>query len=472
MLYSNCDDGMEESLRALLTNQQVFFLSGATHDEAFRRRQLVLLRRGLVEESQVLADALRADLGKPEFEIITGEIGFLIEEIDRTLRRLRAWCQPVRVRTPLWLWPGKSEVLRAPHGPVLIISPWNQPLLLAMLPVIGAIAGGNTAILKPSEFAPRTAEAIQDLINRRFTPESFRVVTGDAALASALASLPFSYLFFTGGVELGRRVYQSAAANLCPVTLELGGKNPCVVRQDANLRVAAQRIVRGKFLNAGQSCVAPDTVFVHASVEKPLLAELSAAIERCYGRVPADSPDYGRIVNDRHFARLSRLLANTEVYYGGQTSVAERYFAPTLVRGVAEDSPLASEEIFGPILPVVGYSDEQALQQRLLRSPTPLALYIFTEDRKAAQALRRQNPAGGVVINDTVSQVMNPSLPFGGVGTSGMGSYRSDESWRTFTRPVALLDRSTRLDPAFHYPPYSPRVIAAVRRRLARRAPP
>jgi aldehyde dehydrogenase (NAD+) len=438
--------------------------------EAFRRQQLQLLRASLVEDQHVLAEALRADLGKPDAEIITSEIGLLIREIDRTLRAVSSWCKPRRVRSPFWLWPAKSCVVREPYGPVLIIGPWNLPLQLAILPAIAAIAAGNTAVIKPSEYAPKTAEAIERLINRRFAPEICRVVTGDANVAAELSALPFSYVFFTGGQTAGRRVYQAAAANLCPVTLELGGKNPCIVRADANIAVAARRIVYGKFFNAGQSCIAPDTVYVHTSVKAPLLGQLRTTIERSYGQDPAASPDYGRIVNERHFDRLVELISGASIHCGGQHDKRARYFAPTIVDGVTEGSRLATEEIFGPILPVVGYHDDQTLDRLLDVAPTPLAFYIFSEDRGAAHALRRRHPAGGIVINDTIAQVMNPDLPFGGVGSSGLGSYRGEEGWHTFTRPVAVLDRSTHFDPAFRYPPHSPTAVANMRGKLLGRS--
>jgi aldehyde dehydrogenase (NAD+) len=459
---------MEQTLDGLLERQRAFFATGATLSESFRRNQLQSLRKALAQEQRLLAEALRADLGKPDFEILTSEIGFVLREVDRALSRLSSWCKPARVPTPMLLWPGKSQVAREPFGPVLIMSPWNQPLQISLLPAIAAIAAGNTVVLKPSEYAPKTGEAIAQLVNSRFPAELFHVVTGDAEVAAALAALPFSYLFFTGGAAVGRRVYQAAAANLCPVTLELGGKNPCVVREDAKLGVAARRIVHGKLFNAGQACIAPDTVYVHASVKGALLEELRSAIERSYGPDPSASRDYGRIVNQQHCARLAGLLADAKIYCGGQQDPAARYFAPTVVDGVAEGSLLASEEIFGPILPVVAYADDAVLDRLLRRTPMPLAFYVFTEDRTAAHALRRRHPAGGFVINDTISQVMNPDLPFGGVGTSGMGSYRGDEGWRTFTRPVAVLDRSTRIDPRFSYPPHSHWKIASMRKRLAR----
>lgn len=451
---------------AVLASQQAFFESGQTRSPAFRDGQLKVLRRLLTAQQTVLGRALKDDLGKAESEIVTGELGFVVHEISRLLKGLGHWSRPQKVSTPLLLWPAKSRVLREPYGPVLVIGPWNVPLGLALTPALGALAAGNTVVLKPSEYAPNTARALERLVNDNFAADYFHVVCGGAETASALSSLAFSYVFFTGGPDVGRQVYQAAAKNLCPVTLELGGKNPCIVREDANLTVAARRIAFGKFGNAGQTCVAPDTVFVPTRLKAQLIESLGMAIDAFYGADPRSSEAYGRIVNKRHFARLLGLLEGTNVCKGGHADASELYLAPTLVDGVAEDSPLQSQEIFGPILPIVGYESEAQLSQFLSRMPRPLALYVFTEDRRAADAWRIRHPSGALGLNDAGSHVMNPELPFGGIGSSGLGSYRADETWRTFTRPLAVLERSTRVDPDLRYPPYSPRALAAMRRVL------
>lgn len=451
---------------AVLAAQQAFFTTGQTRAPEFRRAQLRTLRRLLITEQTKLGRALKDDLGKAESEIVTGELGFVVREVTRLLKQLGRWSRPRKVSTPLLLWPAKSQVLREPYGSVLVIGPWNVPLGLALTPALGALAAGNTVVLKPSEFAPNTARAIERLINDNFASEYFHVVNGGAKTASALALQPFSYVFFTGGVEAGRQVYRAAAKRLCPVTLELGGKNPCIIREDANVAVAARRIAFGKFGNAGQTCVAPDTVFVPAGLKAPLIDAIGAALDAFYGSDPRSSPDYGRIVNSRHFARLIGLLRGANVCKGGQADASELYLAPTLVDGVGEASPLAREEIFGPILPIVAYESESELTELLSRMPSPLALYVFTEDRRAAASWLVRHPSGALGINDAGSQVMNPELPFGGLGTSGLGSYRAEETWRTFTRPLAVLDRSTRMDLGFRYPPYSPRALAAMTRGL------
>ena len=454
---------------SVLASQQAFFATGQSRSLAFRRRQLTTLRRLLIAEQAVLSRALKDDLGKPESEIVTGELGFVVREITRLLKELGRWSRPQKVSTPLLLWPGKSRVLREPYGPVLVIGPWNVPVALALMPAIGALATGNTVVLKASEYAPETAKALERLVNANFAPEYFHVVSGDAKVAAALSSLPFSYVFFTGGPAAGRQVYQAAAKHLCPVTLELGGKNPGIVCDDANITIAARRIAFGKFTNAGQTCVAPDTVFVPTSLKAPLIEALGVALDAFYGADPRTSAAYGRIVNARHFARLVALLQGANVCRGGQADASALYLAPTLVDGVHEDSPLATEEIFGPILPIVDYESEAQLTRFLSRMPRPLALYIFTEDRRAADTWRVRHPSGALGVNDAGSHVMNPELPFGGLGTSGLGSYRADETWRTFTRPLAVLERSTRMDLTLHYPPYSPRALASMRRVLASR---
>jgi aldehyde dehydrogenase (NAD+) len=424
------------------------------------------LRRLVIAQQAELGRALKDDLGKAESEIVTGELGFVVREITRLLKGLRRWSRPKKVSTPLVLWPAKSRILREPYGPVLVIGPWNAPVGLSLTPALGALAAGNTVVLKPSEYAPNTASALERLVNDNFAPEYFHVVSGDAKLVSALSLLPFSYVFFTGSAEVGRQVYQAAAKHLCPVTLELGGKNPCIVREDANLTVAARRIVFGKFYNAGQTCVAPDTVFVPMGLKAPLIDTLGMALDAFYGSDPQRSEAYGRIVNTRHFARLLGLLQGANVCKGGQADASELYLAPTLVDGVDEDTPLARDEIFGPVLPIVGYESESQLSQFLSRMPRPLALYVFTEDRRAAATWHVRHPSGALGLNDAGSHVMNPELPFGGLGASGLGSYRGDETWRTFTRPLAVLERSTRMDLALRYPPYSPRALAAMRRVL------
>jgi len=451
---------------AVLASQQAFFATGQTRSPAFRREQLKTLRRLVIAEQTVLGRALKDDLGKAESEIVTGELGFVVREITRLLKGLGRWSRPQKVSTPLVLWPAQSRILREPYGPVLVIGPWNAPLGLALTPAIGALAAGNTVVLKPSEYAPHTSSALEHLVNDNFAPDYFHVVSGDAKAAAALSLLPFSYVFFTGGPEVGRQVYQAAATHLCPVTLELGGKNPCIVREDANVTVAARRIAFGKFYNAGQTCVAPDTVFVPASLKAPLIEALGTALDAFYGSDPRSSEAYGRIVNTRHFTRLLELLEGANVCKGGQADASELYLAPTLVDGVDENTALGREEIFGPILPIVSYESESQLDQLLSRMPSPLALYVFTEDRRAAAAWRVRHPSGALGLNDAGSHVMNPELPFGGLGTSGLGSYRADETWRTFTRPLTVLERSTRVDLALRYPPYSPRALAAMRKVL------
>lgn len=454
---------------SVLMAQKAFFATGRTREPEFRQQQLRKLRRLVIEQQTALERALKDDLGKSEAEIATGELGFVVREATRLLKAVRRWSRPQKVSTPVWLWPARSRVWREPYGQVLVLGPWNVPVGLALTPALGALAAGNTVVLKPSEYAPSTVKVLERLVNDNFDPECFHVSTGDAQLGSLLASLPFSYVFFTGGPEVGRRVYQAAAERLCPVTLELGGKNPCIVREDANLTVAARRIVYGKFYNAGQTCVAPDTVFVPARLKTRLIEAVGAVLATFYGEDPQSSPEYGRIVNQRHFARLLGLLEGANVCRGGQAHADELYFAPTLVDGVDEGSPLGSEEIFGPILPIVGYEDDARLDELLARMRRPLALYVFTEDRRAAASWRVRHPAGALGINDAGSHVMNPELPFGGVGPSGFGSYRADETWRTFTRPLAVLDRSTRMDLDLRYPPYSPRALSAMKRELSRR---
>lgn len=455
-------DSMERVLRA----QKELFRSGATRAFSFRKESLLALESALRNSQEAFERTLTADLGLPEAEILTGELGFVLKELKRTRRLLPRWCRPQSVSTPKILWPARSSILREPYGPTVIFSPWNAPLQLSLVPAIAALAAGNPVVLKPSEFSPQTSELLAEVIHQSFPPEHFFVVTGDAQRAEALTRLPFSYFFFTGSRSVGRKIYRAAAEHMSPVTLELGGKNPCVVCRDAKFPVTARRIAYGRFLNAGQTCVAPDSVYVHVTQKDTLLACLRQAIKEMYGSDPAQSPDYGRIVNQEHFERLRNLLRDETVYAGGHYDQRKRYFSPTIVVDPPADSPLLEDEIFGPILTVESYESDEQLQALLSRHDSPLALYVFTEDRKAARGLFFGCPSGSLVINDTMAQVMNPELPLGGVGVSGMGSYRGEEGLRTFSRPLSVVDRSTKVDLRLRAAPHSPQALKGMRRGL------
>ncbi|MBC5786175.1 aldehyde dehydrogenase [Ramlibacter sp. USB13] len=448
----------------LLQAQRAFFRSGATRPVAFRRDALVRLRAALVgAEAEVLA-ALQADLGRPPAEAYASEVGFVLGEIDFALRHLARWARPRKERTPPLLFPATSWIHPEPYGCTLIVGPWNYPVQLLLVPLLGAIAAGNCAVLKPSELAPRTAEVLARVVATAFPPGHVAVVQGGVDAVQELLAQRFDSIFFTGGARVGRIVMQAAARFLTPVTLELGGKSPCIVDASADLDVAARRIAWGKFMNAGQTCVAPDFVLVHASVRAQLVERLAATVRAFYGDAPRGSPDFGRIVNTAHFDRLAALLGRGRAAVGGDSDRAERYIAPTVLDGVEWTDPVMQDEIFGPILPVLEFATLDAAIARVQAMERPLALYVFAGERAVQDRVLRELPSGGACVNDTVAQLLNPRLPFGGVGDSGLGGYHGRHSFETFSHMRSVVRRGTWFDLAAKYPPY--RMPLAVLRRL------
>jgi len=442
------------------------FEEGRTRPVAWRRAQLARLVAMLVEHEAVFAAALKADLGKSTKEAWITEIEFVRGEARRTSKRLAKWMRPRRVPTPLFAIPGRSRIVSEPLGVALIIAPWNYPLMLALSPLVGAIAAGNCAALKPSEIAPNTSAAIARLLPDYLDPDCFAVIEGGVETATALLAERWDKIFYTGNGTVGRIVMGAAAKHLTPVTLELGGKSPCIVLDDARLDVAARRIVWGKFLNAGQTCVAPDYVLVERAQEAALLEALTRAIAEFYGTDPAASADFARIVNDRHFKRLTPLLKDGTVVTGGQSDASARYIAPTVLRDMALDSTVMREEIFGPILPVQPVEGLDEAIAFVNARPKPLALYVFSENRAHTDRVVAETSAGGVAINETVLHLAVPSLPFGGVGESGSGAYHGAFSFRAFSHEKAVLARWSRPDLMFRYPPLTRRRFALLKRFL------
>jgi len=436
-----------------IAHQRTFFDEGRTLGIEFRLGQLERLAATITTHESDLIAALEADLGKPALEAWTSEIGFVLSDIEHARRRLPSWMRPRPQHTPLIARPGSSAVHPRPYGVVLIMGPWNYPFQLLLSPLVGALAAGNCVCLKPSEYAPHTSGLIARMLSGAFDPASLLVIEGDADTARDLIARRFDYIFFTGSTAVGREVMAAAARHPTPVTLELGGKSPCLVCADADLEVAARRILWGKCLNAGQTCVAPDFVLVDRQVEADLLAAFRTARDRFFPDSPRSSPDLGRIVNRRHFDRLTGYLTQAEVVLGGGYDADELYLEPTLMTGVDPDSPLMQEEIFGPILPVLTYDELDSALALLRRRPQPLALYIFTSDRATADRIQTRTSSGGVAVNDTVSQIMGKDLPLGGIGESGLGSYRGRASFDTFTHYRSILRRGTAIDPGFRYPP-------------------
>ncbi|WP_254896547.1 aldehyde dehydrogenase family protein [Synechococcus sp. HK05] len=431
---------------------------GVTGPRRWRLEQLERLERAIAERRDAVLSALASDLGKPPVEAYF-ELVAVQQEIQLVRSRLRRWMAPRPVGLPVFLQPGRAEVIREPLGCVLVIGPWNYPFLLSLQPLVSALAAGNTVVLKPSEHAPATSALIADLIQAAFPSTTVQVVQGDGPVAQALLQERFDHIFFTGGERVGRLVMEAAARHLTPVTLELGGKSPAVVLRDADLEVSARRLVWGKCLNAGQTCIAPDYLLVDEAVEAPLIQQLSARISQCFGADPLASADLGCLVNQAQFDRLHGLLEGArsrgQVLFGGQSDPSRRRIAPTLIQVDNLDDPLMQDELFGPLLPVLRVNGLNEAIERINQRPKPLALYLFSKQREAQDQILQRTSSGGVCFNDVVMQVGVPDLPFGGVGNSGMGTYHGEAGFRTFSHERSVLRRPFRLDVPFRYPPYA-----------------
>lgn len=449
-----------QSVEQMILEQKKYFYSGATKDIEFRKEQLIKLKTAIQTNEKEIIDALYKDLRKSEFEAYATEVGLVLNSISHMIKHIDKWVRPVQVKTPLQFQPGKSFIVRDPYGAVLIIGPFNYPFQLVIEPLLGAIIGGNTAIIKPSELSIHTTAIIKKIVEEIFEEKYIRIVEGEKELVQQLIHAPFDYIFFTGSIEVGKIVMRAAAERLTPISLELGGKSPVIVDETANLGIAAKRIIWGKFTNAGQSCVAPDYLFVHASIYERFIEKLKKTIEQYYGENPQKSPDFGRIINERHFQRIEQVLEADAhlITFGGQKDISELYMAPTLLEGVTWESKVMESEIFGPILPIMKYTDiTQAIHEiRLLTKP--LAAYLFSENEQAVQFFLQELPFGGGSINDTMSHVGNVYLPFGGVGSSGMNVYHGKASYESFTHPKSILKRSTKLASDLSYPPYKEKV--------------
>jgi aldehyde dehydrogenase (NAD+) len=432
------------------------FQSGAVMAYVQRRKQLKLLKDSLLKYEQDIAAALYSDLKKSREESYGTETGLVIAELSTTLRHLRHWMQPRRTSTNLVNLPSSSRIYRDPLGVVLIIAPWNYPLQLALVPLIGAIAGGNCAVIKPSEHAPSIAALLEKMLSEIFPPEYIRVVQGDGAevVRNLMQSFRWDHVFFTGSIPVGRAVYQMAANQLTPVTLELGGKSPVIVEKDADIRLAAKRIVLGKFINAGQTCIAPDYLLVHRDVRDELIEALRAVIKTFYGPRPEESEDYAKIIHAKRFDTLAGYLSQGRITAGGRTDRARLFIEPTLMEDVPTDSPLMQDEIFGPILPIFTYSEMEEALAMVRHQPDPLAFYLFTKDAGLERTWLERYSFGGGCINNTVWHFANHHLPFGGVGYSGMGAYHGKYSFEAFTHAKAVMRTPGWIDPALKYPPY------------------
>jgi aldehyde dehydrogenase (NAD+) len=448
----------DERLVALLNTQREYFLKGNLQSIDFRLEQIRKLRDAIKKYDKQILEALHKDLRKSEMEAFGGEIGFCYDEIAHTLKHLRGWAKPRKVFGPLTQFLSTGAVHYKPYGQTLVIAPWNYPFQLAICPILGALSAGNTVILKPSELAPATSAVLAKMLSETFPPEIVAVVEGGIETNQQLLALRFDYIFFTGSPNVGKIVMQAAAKNLVPVTLELGGKSPVFVDNDTHIDNTAKRIVWGKFYNMGQTCIAPDYLLVDKRVKTKLVERMKYYITQFYGADPQQSPDLGRIINERHFSRLNNYLKDGNVLVGGQTNASEKYIAPTLLDQVSEDSPVMQDEIFGPILPILEYDNIEDAIRFVQRREPPLALYIFTNSKSYEKKVLDNTNSGGSCVNDTLIHITSPEMPFGGVGHSGIGQYHGRDSFLTFSHQRSVLFRSNLIDPPIRYAPYKNKV--------------
>lgn len=443
-------------IRDKFNNSKAFFNTHKTKNLKFRKQQLKLLSKNIKNHENELLDALYKDLGKSKVEAYATEIGMLLKGIKLMRKELKNWSKTKQTDTPLYLFPTKSYIKKEPYGTVLIIGPFNYPVQLVFEPLIGAIAAGNTAIVKPSELTPHVAIVIKDIIEDTFDEAYVSVVEGGIEETQTLLSLPFDYMFFTGSEKVGKIVYEAAARKLIPVTLELGGKSPVIVDDTANIKVASERISFGKFTNAGQTCVAPDYILVQRKVKNDLIKALKKTITEFYGENIEKSPDFGRIVNQKHFNRLNDLIQihKDNVVFGGNSSKEDLYIEPTLLDNITNDNKIMKEEIFGPILPIITYDNFDEVLEIIQSKSKPLSLYLFSEDENMTHRVVEELSFGGGAINDTLMHLANPNLPFGGVGSSGIGQYHGKYSFDTFSHMKSYTFKSTRLESSLFFPPY------------------
>ena len=433
-----------------------YFSTGATQTYAFRLLQLNRLKKAVMDSEKILYEALYADLKKTDEDAWATEVGFFLSELNYTIKHLQEWMQPKSVATNLVNMPSTSYTIQEPLGVVCIIAPWNYPFQLLFTPLIGAIAGGNCAVLKPSEFAPATAKVMGKIVADLFPNNYMLYLEGDGAtvLPPLLTENRFDHIFYTGSTAVGKIIYKYAAEKLVPVTLELGGKSPAVITADANLRVAARRLANPKFSNCGQMCIAPDYILVPSELKDKLIKELIKAIQSFYGADAASSEHYGKIINDKQWLRITSYLSEGEIVYGGKSNREKLFIEPTIMTGIHADAKIMQDEIFGPILPILTYDTNEEALAIIQKNPNPLAFYVFTENKVDEQYWLTNVPSGGACINNATMHITNHDLPFGGRGYSGMGGYHGKLSFDTFTHTKSVLKTPTWIDPSFKYPPY------------------
>lgn len=441
----------------IIRKQKRFYNTGKTHSDSFRIKALCRLENAVKKYEKQLIQALHRDLHKSSFESYMTEIGMLYREIKYLKKHLRQWMRPERVSAPLAQFPSRCYRIKEPYGTVLVMAPWNYPVLLSLEPLAGAIAAGNCCVLKPSEYAPHTAKVIETVIKEAFMESYVTVILGGRKESRRLLDQNFDYIFFTGGVEVGKLVMEKAAKNLIPVTLELGGKSPCIVERSADISLAAKRIVFGKFLNSGQTCVAPDYILADKKIEKELIFYLRYWIQKLIGENPLSNPDYPAMIHKEHYCRVMKFMNHGIIAEGGYGDCRSRKIAPTILTDIKEDDPVMQEEIFGPVLPILTYNALSEAKKMIQGRPKPLALYLFTKDGKVEQDVMNRLSYGGGCVNDTVVHLAVSSMGFGGVGQSGMGSYHGKDSFDTFTHKKSVLKKVGHLDFPIRYMPYSKR---------------
>ncbi|MBB1193100.1 aldehyde dehydrogenase [Flavobacterium sp. SOK18b] len=424
-------------------------------DISTRKESLKKLLQVIINHEEAIIKALYDDFKKPAFEAVLTETNYVISDLKETIKNIDSWAKPKKVRSSLLNFPSSDYIYSEPYGHVLILAPWNYPFQLALCPLVAAVAAGNKVTLKPSELTPNTSHIISKIISETFAAKDVVVITGDATVSTQLLSKRWDYIFFTGSVAVGKIIAQAAAVHLTPVTLELGGKSPCIVDETADLQLSARRIVWGKIINAGQTCVAPDYILVHQKIKKEFTTYLIQEIEKALGTNPEQSPDFARIVNLKNWQRLNDLLNNETILFGGQTNKDTLYIAPTLLDEPKSTSPVMNEEIFGPILPILSYQTTSDLERVIKSYEKPLALYIFSTNKSFTDEILKKYSFGGGCVNDTVVHLVNNRLPFGGVGHSGMGAYHGKLSFDIFSHKKAIVKRGTWLDLPLRYAPYN-----------------
>lgn len=445
----------EKNLEKLVERQRAYFADGKTLSVDMRLQALERLEKALREGEEELCRALKADLGKSRIESYMCEVGLTLSELGYVRRHLRSWSRNKRVRTPLAQFHARSFTVQEPYGVVLVMSPWNYPVLLTLEPLIGALAAGNCCVVKPSAYSPETSAVMAKLLRNIFPEEYVAVVEGGRQENQGLLAQKFDYIFFTGGVNVGKMVMEKASAHLTPVTLELGGKSPCIIDETANLKLAARRVAFGKYLNCGQTCVAPDYVLIDRKVKERFLEYLKKEITQMYGESPLENPDYGKIINRKHFDRLLGLIDEKKLIFGGSRNEETLQIAPAVLDGVVPEDAVMQEEIFGPLLPVITVDSMNEALAFVNSRPKPLAFYIFTQDKETERMFLRRASFGGGCVNDTIIHLATSEMGFGGVGNSGMGSYHGKKSFDTFSHEKSIVKKYNWIDLPMRYQPYT-----------------